>query len=152
MAVILGVVSLGITKLLKRIPARRITIMAGGMLVPISASRLAVALWFDGTPPFILWLILFSLSNLCIVAMFPTLNSLALEPMGALAGTAASVIGFTTMVGGAGLAAVTDRSLGDSVLPLAVAYLCYGSVSFVLQVVALRQPSTAVEQAVPAGV
>jgi len=150
MAVVLGVVSLGITKLLKRFPAKRITLVAGATLVPIAATRVALGLWFDGTPPFVLWLILFSLSNLCIVAMFPTLNSLALEPMGALAGTAASVIGFTTMVGGAGLAAITDRSLGESVLPLAVAYLSYGSVSLVLQAVALREPPTAVGEAQPA--
>ncbi len=147
MAVLLGITSLLVTRSLKRWPASRITVVAGTVLVVSAAVRLAVAASTSGIPPFVLWMFLFSVSNLCIVAMFPSLNSLALEPMGALAGTAASVIGFTTAVGGAMLATITDRSLGQSVMPFAVAYLVYGSISLTLLLLALRYPATAVEQA-----
>lgn len=142
MAVILGLSSLGITHLLKRIPASRITKVAGAGLVLVSSGRLILAIGYGGVPPFPVWLVLFSLSNLCIVAMFPSLNSLSLEPMGALAGTAASVLGFTMSVGGAALASITDRFLGGSVLPLALAYCGYGAVSYLLQISGLRQPAT----------
>ena len=149
MAMLLGATSLVVTRILKRVAAERVNQVAGAALVGFSAIRLMLALLFDGVPPFVPWVMLFVLSNLCIVSMFPSLNSLALEPMGALAGTAASVLGFTMSVGGAALAAVTDRFLAGSVLPLALAYVGYGSISFALQRAAMRFPDSPPTEAPP---
>ncbi len=141
MATFLGVMSLGINRLLKRISASRVTMVAGAGIIAFSAARVVLASTTDGVPPFWPWLILFSLTNLCIVATFPSLNSLALEPMGELAGTAASVIGFFTSVGGAVLATITDRRLGGTVAPLAVGYLLYSVIAYGFQIAALRRPA-----------
>lgn len=149
MAVLLGCMSLGINRLLRRVPASRITMAAGAGLIVFSAARVALAQLTGGVPPFWLWVVLFSLSNICVVATFPSLNSLALEPMGGLAGTAASVIGFLTSVGGAALATITDRRLGGTVAPLAVGYLLYSTVAYCCQLLALRRPETVVETVTP---
>lgn len=147
MALFLGFVSLGITRLLRRISAARVTVVAGAGLIVFSAARVVLAQATGGVPPFWIWLTLFSLSNLCIVATFPSLNSLALEPMGALAGTAASVIGFMTSVGGAILATITDRRLGGTVAPLALGYLIYSVMAYCFQLAALRRPESDVGSA-----
>lgn len=138
MAVLLGGFSFGVNRLLRTMPAQWLTLTAGAALVVLAAARLVLAQANGGVPPFVPWLVLFSLSNLCVIAIFPSLNSLALEPMGDLAGTAASVLGFLSSVGGAALATFTDRSLTGTVTPLAVAYLGYGLISLGFQVVALR--------------
>ena len=143
MAAVLGAVSLANNRLMKRVPVSRVTLAAGASLIALSAARTALVYLTGHDPPFLLWLVLFSVSNICVVVMLPGLYSLALEPMGALAGTAASVMGFVTSVLGAGLAAYTDRSIDDSVAPLALAYLVYSSISYVLQLRALRQPLAA---------
>ena len=77
----------------------------------------------DGLPPFGVWLVLFSLCNAIHVAVFPSGISLALEPMGEMAGTAASVLGFGTWMLGSLLASFTDRAIDGSVMPIGIAYL-----------------------------
>ncbi len=149
MAVLLGCMSLGINRLLRRVPAGRVTMVAGAGLIVFSAARVVLAQLSEGVPPFWLWIVLFSLSNVCVVATFPSLNSLALEPMGGLAGTAASVIGFLTSVGGAGLAMITDRRLGGTVAPLAFGYLLYATIAYCCQLLALRRPANVVGTVTP---
>lgn len=149
MAVLLGCMSLGINRLLRRVSAGRITLAAGAGMIVFSAARVVLAQLTDGVPPFWVWVVLFSLSNVCVVAMFPSLNSLALEPMGDLAGTAASVVGFLTSVGGAVLATITDRRLGGTVAPLALGYLLYSVISYCCQLTALRRSATPVESIIP---
>ena len=140
MALLLGVMSLGINRLLRRMSASRVTVAAGAGMILFSAVRVVLAEATGGVPPFWPWIVLFSLSNVCVVAMFPSLNSLALEPMGDLAGTAASVIGFLASVGGAALATITDRRLGGTVAPLALGYLLYAVAAYGCQLLALRRP------------
>ncbi len=142
MALLLGFMSLGINRLLRRMSAGRITVVAGAGMIVFSAARVILAHSTDGVPPFWIWVVLFTLSNFCVVAMFPSLNSLALEPMGDLAGTAASVIGFLTSIGGAALATITDRRLGGTVGPLALGYLLYSAIGYGCQLMALRKSST----------
>jgi len=43
--------------------------------------------------------------------------------MGAQAGTASSVLGVITLAGGAGLAAIIDASIDQTVTPMAIGYL-----------------------------
>jgi DHA1 family bicyclomycin/chloramphenicol resistance-like MFS transporter len=69
--------------------------------------------------------------------------------MGELAGTAASVIGFLTSVGGAVLATITDRRLGGTVAPLALGYLVYSVIAYCCQLMALRRPASAVQAIIP---
>lgn len=149
MALLLGCMSLGINRLLRRVSAGHVTLAAGAGMIVFSAARVILAQLTGGVPPFWVWVVLFTLSNFCVVAMFPSLNSLALAPMGELAGTAASVIGFLTSVGGAVLGAITDRRLGGTVAPLALGYLLYSTFAYCCQLLALRRSSDPTEAVIP---
>ena len=133
MSVISAMVALGVNRVLRSISARRVALGAGTAYAAVSAGLLGVTAAGDGVPPLLLWLILFSLANSSHTAFFPTGISLALEPMGALAGTAASVIVFSTSLLGSLLASFTDRAIEDTVMPISVAYCGYSVLALACQ-------------------
>ena len=133
MSIASALVALSINRVLRSFEARRVALGAGMAYAAVSAALLAVAVAGDGVPPLLLWLALFSLANCSHTAFFPTGISLALEPMGALAGTAASVIVFSTSLLGSLLASFTDRAIDDTVMPISVAYLGYSLLALACQ-------------------
>lgn len=120
-------------RMLRRMPAWKWALTAGSGLFITSAALLVVTVAAGGKPPFVVWLVLFSLANACHVAFFPSGNSLALEPMGSLAGTAASAVGFTTAIVGAFLASFIDRAISDDVLPIGLGYFGFTAASLLFQ-------------------
>jgi DHA1 family bicyclomycin/chloramphenicol resistance-like MFS transporter len=73
------------------------------------------------------------------VALMPTLNAMALVPLGAIAGTAAAVTGaLRVALGGVG-GAVIDSFVRDSVTPWAIGFLL-GSVASLIAVLAVQTP------------
>lgn len=140
--VLAAMVALGSNRLLHVVQARQMALGASMAFSAASAVLFAVTVAADGLPPFMVWLVLFSLANASHVAVFPTAMSLALEPMGAMAGTAAGVLGFAGALGGSLLASFTDRAIDDSVMPIGVAYLTYSLIALACQLWARggRQP------------
>jgi DHA1 family bicyclomycin/chloramphenicol resistance-like MFS transporter len=67
-------------------------------------------------------------------------QSLSMEPMGAVAGTASSITGVVTIGLGAVLGAVIDRAIDTTVVPFGVASLVYVGLGL-LAVLAARPPS-----------
>ena len=120
-----ALVSIGMNRSLRRIGARPLALGANLTLVAASASLLALTAEAGGLPHIWWWLALFSLANACIISLFPISISLALEPMGARAGTAAAFVVFSTSLFGALLASVTDRAIDSSVMPIGVSYFVY---------------------------
>jgi DHA1 family bicyclomycin/chloramphenicol resistance-like MFS transporter len=49
-------------------------------------------------------------------------NSLAMEPLGHVAGTASSVLGFMGTVGGAAIGALIGQSFNDTALPMVAGF------------------------------
>ena len=127
--VVAAAVALSSNRLLHRVHARQLALGAGSAFAAASAALFAVTIASDGLPPFGVWLVLYSLCNSIHVAVFPSGISLALEPMGAMAGTAASVLGFSTWMLGALLASFTDRAIDGSVMPIGIAYFAYSSIA-----------------------
>ena len=133
MSVLYAGVALASSRLLRRMAAYRLALLAGAGLLATSTVFLLVALSTGGVPPFALFLVLFTTANACHIVFFPTGNSLALEPMGALAGTAAAVLGFITSLMGAGLAALIDRAIDGTVTPMALGYTIYAAIGLAFQ-------------------
>ena len=131
--VVAAAVALSSNRLLHRLHARQLALGAGSAFAAASAALFAVTIASDGLPPFGVWLVLYSLCNSIHVAVIPSGISLALEPMGAMAGTAASVLGFSTWMLGALLASFTDRAIDGSVMPIGIAYFAYSSIALVCQ-------------------
>ncbi len=126
-------VALGGNQLLRYVEARQVALGTGIAFNLASVTLFVVTLRAGGTPNFVLWLVLFTVANASHVATFPMATSLALEPMGKMAGTAAAVIGFTAGIAGSALASFTDRAIDGSVTPIAIAYLSYSSLALCSQ-------------------
>ncbi|MGZ0216403.1 MAG: hypothetical protein ACKVKP_10165, partial [Acidimicrobiales bacterium] len=97
-----------------------------------SSISLIVALSTSGVPPAILWMFLTSAQIASMVLMMPTMTTLSLEPMGNLAGTATSIIGFVSLAGGAILGASIDRQITSTVTPLSAGYFLFTSIGLLV--------------------
>lgn len=114
--------------------ARKMTWIGSAILVIAATIGLILTLLADGTPSVWVWFGWIAVANTMATTLSPMCSALALQPMGEQAGTAASVLGVITLAGGAGLGAIIDASIVDTVTPIAVGYLVCG----VLTVLALR--------------
>ena len=126
MSGVMGVTAFGGSRIVRRFPARSVIGVAFAVALATSSVLLAVSLASGGRPRFWVWFGLLTVANAMRVVVNPLAGSEAMQSMGDLAGTAASVIGTISLGGGALLAGVTDRFIGDTVTPLSSAYLLYG--------------------------
>ncbi len=110
-------------RLVRRLGTRRLS--HGGIcgFAIASAAQVAVALIFDGRPP----LLLFSGILACNLFLFsltvPNFNAMSMEPLGAVAGTASSFIGFYTTLVGALLGLAVGQAFDGTVVPLGTGFL-----------------------------
>jgi DHA1 family bicyclomycin/chloramphenicol resistance-like MFS transporter len=88
-----------------------------------------IAAMADGVPPFWPYMAGLAVMLALYALLFPNMNTIAMDPMGSVAGTAAAVIGLVSIAGGAILGSFLDRSIEDSVTPLAVGFLGYGVIT-----------------------
>ena len=87
--------------------------------VIIGLTLLATCLATDGIPPTWLALTLLALLLANHSLLIPTMNSAAMEPMGAVAGTASAVLGAVTVAGGAIIGGIVDSAFDGTLQPLA---------------------------------
>jgi DHA1 family bicyclomycin/chloramphenicol resistance-like MFS transporter len=117
------------TRLVKRFGVRGTTRKAVVGYTGVALGLLVVTVVGNGTPPFSIALIGLSAVLVMHATMIPNLNTIALEPLGHIAGTASAIIGTISLAGGALLGSLVDRSLGDTITPLVVAFVVYGSIA-----------------------
>lgn len=122
------------SKVVRRVGMRRLS--HGAMLTFTVVSGIWLAFAMSGFLP--LWLF-FSL--LCVI-MFSfgwsasNMNSLSMEPLGAVAGTAASVFGFIQTVGGALIGGYIGQLFDGTTIPAAAGYFTMGVMSLVFILIA----------------
>lgn len=113
--------------IVQRFGMRRISHTAVLLIIGFAA---ALTVWSHfGRPPFIAFF--------CLVAAIMFLfgfapnntNSLSMEPLGEVAGTASSVFGFIQTVGGAIIGSFTGQHFDGTVGPIALGYLCMGLIT-----------------------
>ncbi len=113
-------------------------------IADIAAATAAVvlALATDGRPDFWHFMPLLAFSLSCHMVVNPNLASLALEPLGHVAGSASSVSGAARTAGGAVLGAIVDSQMsGGTVTPLAIAFLVGATLAGLTTYVAAREPT-----------
>jgi MFS transporter, DHA1 family, multidrug resistance protein len=113
------------SRIVSRFGMRRISHLALCVFVGVSA------IWFFlSTIDFLPFWLFFSLLAV-IMFMFgwaaANMNSLSMEPLGAVAGTASSVFGFIQTVGGALLGTVIGQMFNGTITPIASGYLMMGA-------------------------
>ncbi len=100
----------------------RVMLMAA---MGMGLALLAVALLTNGRPSFWIYMPLLGIMLAMFMFLMPNLNTAALEPMGAVAGTATSLTGAIRTAGGALLGAIVDSQLSDTVLPFSIAIVIF---------------------------
>jgi DHA1 family bicyclomycin/chloramphenicol resistance-like MFS transporter len=123
----MSMASLTAAWLVSRITA--VTMVRRSMVVFLVQSVLFVVVVAatGGVPPFGVFMVLVIVAVANLVAVNPSLVSLAMEEMGHIAGTASAVIGTISYTGGAILAGLVDGAMSDSLIPIALGFLVYGA-------------------------
>ncbi|MCP3937663.1 MAG: multidrug effflux MFS transporter [Actinomycetia bacterium] len=98
----------------------------------LSLINLFVTVAYDGLPALWIWIVGFVALNTVAAPFGPACFSLALQPMGDLAGTASGIVGLITTAVGSVLAAIVDARIESTVTPMAVAYLLFGLAALVM--------------------
>src|SRR5690606_15181947 len=112
------------SRMVRRVGMRRLSHGAILVFTALSAVWLVLAMTIDMP----LWLFM---TLLCMIMfMFgwtaSNMNSLSMEPLGAVAGTASSVFGFIQTVGGALLGTYIGSFFDGSITPIAAGYFIFG--------------------------
>lgn len=134
MAGLMSVSSFLNSRIVGRVGVRRLA--HGALIVYTAGAGLLLVLSLFGQTPFPVFYVL-----LCLVmAMFGTAssntNTLAMDPLGAVAGTAASVFGFLQTIGGALIGGFIGHQFNGTVTPVATGYFCAGLVALACSLVA----------------
>jgi DHA1 family bicyclomycin/chloramphenicol resistance-like MFS transporter len=133
-AAIAGVMSVASfinARLVNRIGMRRLSHFGLCGFTLVGALQVGAALGFEGRPPVLLFCVLVGLNQALFALTVPNFNSIAMEPLGAVAGTASSFLGFYTTLMGALLGMGVGRAFDGTVLPLGLGYFVLGALAMV---------------------
>jgi DHA1 family bicyclomycin/chloramphenicol resistance-like MFS transporter len=121
--------------IVKRLGMRRLSHFSILVYIAIAATILVLSLTL-GTVPF--WVFYGLLLGLQFVFAWASsnMNSLSMEPLGAVAGTAAAVFGFMQTVGGAIIGTFIGQQFNGTTVPNAIAWVTMGSLVLVCVLIA----------------
>lgn len=125
------------SRVVMRIGMRRISHAALLGFVAIGCLHAAIA-WVLGTPPLWLFLGMLALNLFCFGLLMPNFNSIAMEPMGRIAGTASSFVGAVTTGLAALLGWIVGQSYDGTVMPLLLGFAGFGLLGLAAVLVAER--------------
>jgi DHA1 family bicyclomycin/chloramphenicol resistance-like MFS transporter len=122
-ATCMGLASFANSRLVQRLGMRRMSHFGLLGFIAMAALLLMQGLYFDGRPPLLLFVPCMGLAHFLLSLTMPNFNTLAMEPLGDIAGTASSFVGgYTTLVGAIG-GYIFGQAFNGTMLPLAGAYL-----------------------------
>ena len=125
-AAVLGVASFLNSQLVRRLGMRRLSHFGICGFILVAALLLGSAVIFAGRPPLALFGPLLAASLFLMSLMMVNFNAMAIEPLGAIAGTASSVIGVYTSLSGALLGLFVGQAFDGTVIPLGTGFLLLG--------------------------
>lgn len=138
LALVLGFAVLANGTIVDWLGARRIIHVAIIGYVATSGIAMAVAIGTGGDPSFWLFLPLLALPLFAHGLLIPNSNSLAMEPMGAVAGTASAIIGTVSILGGALIGAFIDQMFDGTVTPMITGFFVASLAAFLVILVTER--------------
>lgn len=112
-------------RLVKQRGAVWVTWRSAVATVFVAAGYVVVAVAFGGQPGFVLWFAMATALTMLSAALSPITTTLAMEPMGSIAGIASSVTGAIIFVASAVLAGIIDSFITNSVVPFGVGFLVF---------------------------
>ncbi|WP_082484054.1 multidrug effflux MFS transporter [Rubellimicrobium mesophilum] len=126
------------SRIVRRFGMRRISHFALLVFTGLAGALLLLSLTLSGHPP--LWVFLGLLSGIMFIFGWAAsnMNSLSLQPLGEVAGTASSVFGFIQTLGGAFLGGFVGQQFNGTVVPTAAGYFVLGALALACVLVAER--------------
>lgn len=134
LAASMGVAMLVNARIVERFGTRRLAHAVMLVYLLIAGGLVTMAVSTGGTPPLWLFMVVMAPMLAFQALLIPNFNTIAMHPMGAIAGTASSVIGAVQMFVGSLLGAALDRTFDGTITPLAVGFLVYGTLAVLLVV------------------
>jgi DHA1 family bicyclomycin/chloramphenicol resistance-like MFS transporter len=118
LAATMGAAILLNSRLVDRFGTRRMVHFVVIGYAAVSTLFMILTVSVGGTPA--IWALLLAMAVMLGLhgLLIPNFNTVAMLPMGHIAGTAAAMIGTVSLAGGAAIGAVIDSMLGDTVTPL----------------------------------
>lgn len=114
------------SRLVRRIGMRRLAHIGACGFAVTGLLMVAAALIFGGKPPFPLFIVLLAACFFLFGLTVPNFNAMSMEPLGAIAGTAAAFLGSYTTILGALFGLVLGRSFDGTVTPLSAGVAILG--------------------------
>jgi DHA1 family bicyclomycin/chloramphenicol resistance-like MFS transporter len=124
------------SRLVGAIGMRRLS--QGALIAFIAVSTVWFALSLAGPIAFPVFVTLFTLDMMLFGLLGSNFNSLAMEPLGHVAGTASSVLGFTQTFGGGIIGTFIGQMYDDTVTPLAAGFCGVSIVALLMVFIAER--------------
>lgn len=129
LAAVMGSAMLANARFVGRLGTRR---MAHGVLIGyvVAATALVtVAVVTDGEPPLAVFLVGLGTMLFSHALLIPNFNTIAMDPMAEIAGTASSVIGTISTAIGALIGSMLDRAFDGTVVPITLGFAGFGVVA-----------------------
>ncbi|MFC0246327.1 multidrug effflux MFS transporter [Falsochrobactrum ovis] len=137
-AITLSLASFLNSRLVGRFGMRRISQTMLLVFTTVSLIWMVLSILQDGHLPFGLLMALYMTIMFSFGLATANFNALAMEPLGRVAGTASSVLGFTQTVIGAALGAIIGQAFDGTTTPVAIGYCVLGFVSLACVIIAER--------------
>lgn len=118
----MGAATLINARIVRRLGMRTLSHAGLTAFFAVALVQVGIALAWQGRPPLALYIGVLSCNQLLLSFAMPNFNALALEPLGAVAGTASSFLGFYTTILGALCGLAIGQSFDGSVLSVAIGY------------------------------
>lgn len=119
-------------RLVRRIGMHKLSHGGLCVFIAMSAVNLIVAYAYNGVPPLWMFGVGLTVAHFAFMLTMPNFNSLAMEPLGAIAGTGSSLIGFYTTLIGVIAGVTVGQHFDGTVIPLVTGYLSLGSLCLVI--------------------
>ena len=126
LAAVMGAAMLLNARIVRAIGARRLSHTVLLAYLAAATALWAYALSTGGTPPLLPFLVALAVLFTGHALMIPNLNSIAMDPMARVAGTASSILGAAQLGLGALLGSFIDRAFDGTILPLSIGFVGYG--------------------------
>jgi DHA1 family bicyclomycin/chloramphenicol resistance-like MFS transporter len=126
-AATMAVGSLVNSRLVRRLGMRRMGHAGICGFALVACAQLVGALLYGGHPPLAWFVVTVSLNLMLFAVTVPNFNAMAMEPLGAIAGTASSFIGAYTTLAGALLGLAVGQAFDGTVTPLAGGFVLYSA-------------------------
>ncbi|NEU11623.1 multidrug effflux MFS transporter [Methylobacterium sp. BTF04] len=128
----MGAATLVNARLVRRLGMRPLSHVGLILFVGVAVVQVVVGLAYQGHPPLWMFLCVLALNQFLISFAMPNFNALALQPLGEIAGTASSFLGFYTTILGALCGYLIGQAFDGTVLPIGIGYAVLGALALLV--------------------